>query len=139
MALLHGALTRSVIDAFHASYDQLRYGFLESVYSLALAEELRQRGHHVAREVMVDVQYKGRTIATQRLDLLVDNVLILEVKAGERLHESAYRQLRSYLRATDLELGLVLNYGPQPTFKRVIFSNAYKRLHPEGETKRGDR
>lgn len=139
MALLHGALTQSVLGAFHESYDHLGFGFLESVCTLALAEELRLRGHHVAREVVVDIAYKGQPLATQRLDMIVDDVLIVEIKAMDALHPSAFRQIRNYLRATHLELGLVLNYGPRPTFRRVIFSNAYKRRDHRDETSDGSR
>ena len=82
--------------------------------------ELRARGHRVSREVSVDVFYKGARIASQRLDMVVDDVLVIENKATELLPPNARRQLVSYLRATRLDVGLVLHFGPTPSVYRAV-------------------
>ena len=104
-------------------YRELKYGLLEQLYAAALTLELRDRGHTVVRELRVPVEYKGHQIGWQRLDIVVDHRLILEVKATEILPPNARRQLLSYLSATQLELGLVLHFGPKPHFYRQINSN----------------
>src|SRR5262249_4687882 len=106
----------SVIGAFFEVYNTLGFGFLEHVYIAALEEELRARAHTVARELAVYVTYKGKKIATQRLDVVVDRKLVLEVKSTRDLHKSSIRQLQNSLRAIDLEVGLLLHFGPEPQF-----------------------
>ena len=118
--LLEHTITESIIGAFYAVYNALRFGFLESVYAAALTGELRRRGHQVAREAQVPVYFRGQKIATQRLDLLVDAKVVVEVKSGEVLHQSAHRQLLSYLKSTDLEVGLLLYFGPEARFYRAV-------------------
>jgi GxxExxY protein len=121
--LFEEALTGSVIGAFYDVYNTLRFGFLEHIYSLALERELLARGHRVAREVGVRVMYKGAELGIQRLDMIVDEKLVIEVKATTELHKSALRQLRSYLRATNLEIGLLLHFGPQAKPYRLTSRN----------------
>jgi GxxExxY protein len=118
--LLEGKLTHSVIGAFFEVYNNLGFGFLERFYVTALQRELLRRGHRVAREVSVDVVYKNEKLGSQRLDLIVDERLVVETKAAWEINKSATRQLYNYLRATDLEVGLVLHFGPRPKFYRVI-------------------
>lgn len=124
--LLDEKLTESVIGAFYEVYRELKYGLLEQLYAAALTLELRDRGHTVEREVRVPVEYKGHQIGWQRLDIVVDHHLVLEVKATEILPPNARRQLLSYLSATQLELGLVLHFGPKPRFFRIIQSNGLR-------------
>lgn len=126
MPLLHAELSRSVLGAFHEVYDHVGYGMLEHLCSTALEDELRARGHIIGRGVTVGVHYEGRQIGTQRLDMVVDDTLVIEVKAVEVLHPSAFRQLLNYLRVTRYEVGLLLNFGPKPTFKRVLYTNDRK-------------
>ena len=118
IALAEEALTHSIIGAFFEVYNALGYGFLESVYVEALARELRRRGHRVEREALVKVWYKGEIIARQRVDLLVDDKVIVEVKAGPQLPATASRQLCNYLKGSRKELGLLLFFGPEPRFFR---------------------
>jgi GxxExxY protein len=125
--LIQDRLTYSVIGAFFEVYYILGFGFLEHVYIAALIRELRNRGHELGREVSVPVFYKGEEIARQRLDMIVDRKLVVEIKSTRELHEGAVRQLANYLRATTLELGLLLHFGPQPRFHRVICSNPVAR------------
>ena len=122
-ALLHDTLTRSIIGAFFEVYNQLGFGFLEQVYVLALDDELNARGHMVARQVGVNVLYKTRVIAVQRLDMVVDDRVVVEIKSSRTLPETAARQVHNYLRASRLELGLLLHFGPKASFFRLISSN----------------
>jgi GxxExxY protein len=118
--LIEERLTHSVIGAFFEVYNVLGFGFLEQIYVAALTRELRARGHRVAREVPVPVLYKGEQIGRQRLDLLVDGTLVVETKATHALHASAGRQVYNYLRGTGLGVGLLLHFGPEPRFHRVV-------------------
>lgn len=122
--MVHERLTHSVIGAFFEVYYTLGFGFLEHVYVASLTRELMRRGHDVRREVSVPVLYKGEQVAHQRLDMIVDRKLVVETKSTRALHEGAVRQVENYLRATSLELGLLLHFGPQPKFYRVIASNS---------------
>ncbi len=125
--LLEEHLSRSAIGAFYATYRKLGFGFLESIYVLGLERELTSRGHRVGREVAVPVYYDGDILAYQRMDLVVDDRLVLEVKATEILHKDAPRQFLNYLRSTNLEVGLVLHFGREPKFHRVIYDKDFKQ------------
>ena len=136
--LIEERLTHSVIGAFFEVYNNLGYGFLEHVYVMALERELLARKHQVAREVAVQVFYKGDHIAEQRLDLVVDRKLVVEAKSTHDLHKSANRQVYNYLKATNLEVGLLLHFGPEPRFYRMVHrqkradpSNQQNPLHPD--------
>lgn len=122
--LIKENLTYSVIGAFFAVHRTLGFGFIEQVCAAALELELRERGHSVAREMSVVVRYSGVEIAHQRLDMVVDNTLVVEIKATEKLHKDAGRQLYNYLRATNLEVGLLLHFGRDAHFYRVICENS---------------
>lgn len=120
----------SVIGGFYASYNHFGPGFLESVYAGGLEKELIARGHHVVREASIQVFYKGEPVAWQRVDFIIDQRIILELKAGPVLHPIAVRQLYNYLRAAGLEVGFVLHYGDTPRFFRV-FCDASRHRNPE--------
>jgi GxxExxY protein len=122
--LVEERLTRSVIGAFFEVYNTLGFGFLEHIYVMALERELLSRGHRVAREVDVHVTYKGNILGVQRIDMVVDEKLIVETKSTLELHKAAQRQVFNYLRATRLEVGLLLHFGPEPRFNRLFCSNA---------------
>jgi GxxExxY protein len=109
-------LIYSVVGAFYEVYNTLRYGFFEQLYAAAIELELRGRGHDVAREVAVPVIYKGGVLGTQRLDMIVDDRLVVENKSTRELHPSAMRQVYSYLHATRLSVGLVLHFGPEARY-----------------------
>lgn len=121
--LIDGELTQSIIGAFYEVNNTLGFGFLEHVYRMALERELRARAHRVAREVCVRVRYKGEDLAQQRIDMIVDEKVIVEVKSTYELHKAAPRQVFNYLRATNLEVALLLHFGPSPSFFRLISSN----------------
>ena len=118
--LLEAALTRSVIGAFYEVYNTLGFGFLEHLYVMAMERELLARGHQVARQVGVEVVYKGEVLGTHRLDMLVDGKLVIETKSTYELQRAAHRQVFNYLKATGIEVGLLLHFGPEPKFYRFI-------------------
>ena len=122
-SLILEPLTRSVIGAFYEVYNRLGFGFLESIYMNALERELRARGHRVAREVWVTVYYRREAVGCQRSDMVVDEQLIVEGKATLELRKDVRRQIYSYLHSTHLEVGLILHFGPEPRFYRVICTN----------------
>ena len=124
--LVEEELSDSVIGAFFDVHNALGYGFLEHLYSMALERELVARGHRVSRELSVRIYYKGSELGAQRLDLIVDDKLVIEIKSTLELHKSAVRQLYNYLHATNLEVGLLLHFGPRPKFFRVLCKNTSK-------------
>lgn len=126
--LIEEALTHSVIGAFFEVYRELGYGFLEHLYTMAMERELLARGHTVAREMSIRVMYKGEELGTQRLDMIVDDKVVVEIKSTHILPTTAERQLYNYLRATDLEVGLLLHFGPEPKFYRRVVRSSQKRL-----------
>lgn len=121
--LIEEDVTRAIIGVFYDVYNTLGYGFLENLYLVAMERELLDRGLSVGREVYVPVRYKNLELGRQRLDMLVGEKVVVEAKATETLHPTATRQLFSYLRATRLEVGLLLHFGPKPRFHRVICLN----------------
>lgn len=122
--LIAQELTYSIIGAGHEVYNNLRFGFSEHVYVKALERELLARGHRVGREVSIMISYKGHELVTQRMDMLVDDQVIVETKCGVRLDQSAPRQLYNYLRASRIEVGLLLHFGVHGmNHFRVVSSN----------------
>lgn len=120
--LMDERLTYSIIGAFFDVYNYLGFGFLENIYKAALERELVARGHRVAREVYVPVHYKGELIGRQRIDMIVDGRVIVEVQSTHALQPIAARQLRNYLRATNLRVGLLLHFGPMANYERCVSS-----------------
>jgi GxxExxY protein len=125
--LLEEALTNSIIGGFFAVYNGLGFGLSERIYVLGLEQELKARGHDVAIEVSVPVVYRSVLLQEQRLDVLVDEKVILEVKATAVLHPSATQQLFNYLRLTTYQVGLLLHFGPEPSFALMIHSDKGKQ------------
>jgi GxxExxY protein len=125
-------LTRSVIGAFYEVYNTLGFGFHEHVYQAALERELITRGHRVEREVSFIIRYKGEQVAVQRLDMLVDEKLVVESKAAIALHAGAQGQVYGYLRASNREVGLLLHFGLEPKFYRVVDSRS-RRISSPGD------
>lgn len=109
-------LTHSVIGAFYEVYNHLGFGFLEHLYVMAMERELRGRGHRVGREVGVRIMYKGEELGVQRLDMIVDDKLVVEIKSTATLHKEAGRQVYNYLRASNLEIGILLHFGREARF-----------------------
>ena len=128
MELLHKKLTDRILKVYFEVYNELGYGFLEKVYQNALFLELKNKGFIVEAQKQIKVFYKGRNVGEYYADLIVDDTIILELKAAEVLVKNFEYQLINYLRATDKEVGLLLNFGPQPEFRRKVFSNDRKNL-----------
>ena len=121
--MIEKALTDSIIGSFYEVYRHLDFGFLETVYVRAMEKELLSRGHKVEREITIGVMYKGEHVSNQRLDMIVNDRVIVEVKSTLDLHPIARRQLRSYLKATKIEVGLLLHFGAEPHFYRQVATN----------------
>ncbi len=118
----HAGLTRAVIGAAFEVHGILGHGFLEKVYEAALAKELRGRGHRVVSQAEIGVSYKGESVGVYYADLLVDDAVICEVKAVDKLAPAHEAQLLNYLKATGVKVGLLLNFGPRKVeVKRMVF------------------
>jgi GxxExxY protein len=118
---------RVVIGIFYDVYNELGPGFLESVYRDAMAVAIRGAGLLVKREVDVDVAFRGVRVGTFRADLIVGDELLVELKAARNIDDAHIAQVLNYLRATRLEVGLLLNFGRRPAFRRVVYANDRKR------------
>ncbi len=119
----HEEITSEVIGAFYNVYNKLGYGFLEKVYENALIVELRKNKIYCEKQQQVKVFYKGVEVGNYFADIVVEGVVILELKANKTLNKTDELQLQNYLKATDMEVGLLLNFGEEPEFKRKVFSN----------------
>ena len=121
-ALPERALAGRIVGAFYDTYNELGYGLLESVYSAALEIVLNERGHVVRREPALSVHFHGHVIGSFRADMIVDDRVVLEIKAGRVLAQGALEQLINYLRISQVEVGLLLFFGPRPEFSRRVLS-----------------
>lgn len=125
--LLHEQLTADIIGGFFIVYNALGYGFLEHVYTNALSLELRNRRLRVEREVSCEVQYAGQTVGTFRMDMVVQRAVVVEVKSCAQVGRAEERQLYNYLRAGTFTVGLLLHFGPTPSFKRFVLEQRRSR------------
>jgi GxxExxY protein len=126
MELLHNEITDKIIKAFYIVYNELGYGFLEKVYENSMAIELRKFGFEVVKQQHINVYYDGEDVGEYFADLLVENKVIIELKAASDISAENEQQLLNYLKATDKEVGLLLNFGKKPQFKRKVFQNINK-------------
>lgn len=126
--LLHQHITDGVIRVFYQVYNELGGGFLESVYQNALTLALRQSGLDVERELPVPVFFRGVRVGDFRADLTVNGSVLLELKAVASLDRAHEGQILNYLRATSYEVGLLLNFGPKPQFRRMVLENRNKKI-----------
>jgi GxxExxY protein len=124
----HSQLTESIIGVFYDVYNELGFGFLESVYRRALKLSLEEKGLKVEAEVPVPVFFGGTNVGDFRADMVVNQTILLELKTAETIIIAHEAQLLNYLRATTLELGLILNFGPKPQVRRLLFDNERKQL-----------
>jgi len=122
----HSDLTEQIIGAFYAVYSVLGYGFLENVYVKALVIELKNRGMNAQKEFPIEVYYAGQKVGEYYADLIVNDLVILEIKAVKSLIDEHEAQLLNYLKATPYEVDLLLNFGPKPETKRRSFDNTRK-------------
>jgi GxxExxY protein len=124
--LLQAELTEEVIGSFFVVYRHFGFGFKESVYKNAMTIEFGFRGIDVRREVPVEVFYRGLSAGTYRIDMLVEQSVIVEAKTTLAITEADECQLLNYLRATDVEVGFIFNFGPKAQFRRRVYSNNHK-------------
>ena len=124
--LKHADLTDTIIGSFYDVYHELGHGFLESVYREAMTVALVQKSLPVEREKMIEVTFRGASVGLFRTDLVVDDRVILELKTARALDSAHEAQLLNYLKATKYEIGLLLNFGPRPQFRRLRLDNEYK-------------
>ncbi len=125
--MLHQEITQAIIKAFYTVYNTLGYGFLEKVYENAMVYELTRAGFAVQQQIPVRVYYHGELVGYYSADLMVGGKVIVELKSGKALSPEHEAQLLNYLKATDIEVGLLLNFGPEPAFVRKVFANNRKQ------------
>ena len=125
---LHSDLTQAIIGTFYEVYNELGHGFLESVYENALAIALRDKGFEVHQQISIPVWFRGKQVGDFDADLLVNKLVLLELKTARTIEQAHVAQLLNYLKATEIEVGLVLNFGSKPEFKRVVFGNERKSV-----------
>jgi len=126
--MLHAEITDKIISSFYKVYNTLSYGFLEKVYENAMAIELKQAGLKVLQQQNIKVYYEAHVVGDYFADIIVNDQVIMEIKAAEGLREENKAQLINYLKATDKEVGLLINFGKTPEFRRVIFTNDRKEI-----------
>jgi GxxExxY protein len=125
--LKHFAVADAVIGAFYDVYNDLGHGFLESVYREAMIVALRSKNVLVEREKTVNVEFRGETVGVFRTDLVVDNCVVVELKCARTVDSNHEAQLLNYLKATKFDVGLLLNFGVKPQFRRMILETARNR------------
>lgn len=124
--ILHKELSEVILKVFYEVYNGLGYGFLENVYQNAMYFELKSQGFKVEAQKQIKVYYKNELVGNFIADLLIDDLIIIELKACDTLVKAHYAQTLNYLKATNIEIGLLLNFGEKPEIKRLIFTNNRK-------------
>jgi GxxExxY protein len=128
LGLKYAHLTEKIIGIFYDVYNELGYGFLESVYEESLVIALRQAGLMVNRQVSVPVWFRKHKVGEFRADVTVENCVLLELKGAKGMDPAHEAQILHYLKATDIEVGLLLNFGLKPQFRRLLFDNERKKI-----------
>lgn len=123
----HQELTKNIIGVYYDVYNELGYGFLEKVYHKAMLIELYKRGYVIESEKKLNVYYKNEIVGEYVPDIIINESVIVELKCVEYLIETHENQLLNYLKATNCEVGLILNFGKDPQFIRKIFTNDLKK------------
>ena len=126
MHLLNNELTSLILKTYYEVYNELGYGFLEKVYQNALLIELKNKGLEVTPNKKIKVYYKGENVGDYYADIIVNDTVILELKAAEYIIDQFENQLLNYLKGTDCEVELLLNFGKKPEFRRKIYENKRK-------------
>lgn len=127
----HSELTEMIIGVFYEVYNDLGFGFLESVYRNSLRLALLEKGLSVEQEVAVSVFFRGHNVGDFRADLVVNKAILVELKTAEQIVAAHESQVLNYLRSTALELGLVLNFGPKPQVRRLLLDNSRKHTRAQ--------
>lgn len=128
MELLHKEITEKIIKAYYKVYNTLGYGFLEKVYENAMAIELRKMGLEIKCQNPITVFYESEMVGEYFADIIINKIVVIELKASTTLLEEHECQLINYLKATNIELGLLMNFGKKAEYKRKIFMNKFKKL-----------
>jgi GxxExxY protein len=126
--LKHEGLTEKIIGVFYDVYSELGYGFLESVYEECLVIALEEAKLAVDRQVPVPVWFRGRKVGEFKADVLVENAVLLELKSARTVESAHEAQLLHYLKSTEIEIGLLLNFGIRPQFRGLLFDNDRKKI-----------
>jgi GxxExxY protein len=127
-SLLHKDITEEIISAYYYVYNELGYGFLEKVYENAMLIELKSRGFKVESQKIIKVYFKDTIVGEYFADIVVNDKIIIELKSCESLASEHEVQLFNYLKATEIEVGLLFNFGKRAAFKRKIFTNDNKKI-----------
>jgi GxxExxY protein len=128
IGLQHGELTEKIIGVFYDVYNELGYGFLESVYEESLVIALLETCLKVERQLAIPVWFRGHQVGQFRGDILVEGKVLLELKSTRTLEAAHEAQLLHYLKSTEIEIGLLLNFGSRPQFRRLLFDNNRKKI-----------
>jgi len=126
--LKYAEITSKIIGLFYDVYNELGYGFLESVYEESLVIALRQAGLIVNRQVPLPVWFRNQKVGDFKADITVEECVLLELKCAKNLDPAHEAQILHYLKSTDIEVGILLNFGLKPQFRRLIFDNQRKKI-----------
>lgn len=130
--LLHKTITEDILKVYYDIYNELGCGFLEKVYQNSMYFELKSKGYKVEAQRPIKVYFKNQLVGEYYADLLIEDKVIVELKACELLMNAHVAKLMNYLKATEIEVGLLLNFGEEAEFKRIIYTNdkKYNRKNP---------
>jgi len=128
VGLKHAELTEKIVGIFYDVYNELGYGFLESVYEESLVIALRETGLDVERQLVIPVWFRGHEVGRFRGDILVEDSVLLELKSARILEAAHEAQLLHYLKSTEIEVGPLLNFASRPQFRRLLFDNSRKKI-----------
>jgi|SRR5437764_10532832 len=123
----HAELTEKLIGAYYTLYNELGHGFLESIYQRGYAYMLTDLGLSFAEQCPIRVMHRDRDLGEFRMDLVVEGIVLVELKAVKVLEASHEKQVFNYLRATNIEVGLLFNFGPRPQVRRILLDNEFKQ------------
>ena len=124
---LHSNITSEIIKCFYKVYNELGYGFLEKVYHNSLIIELQKVGLTCGSKIPIEVHYENKLVGLYVADIVVNDEVIIETKVADNLCPDHEMQLVNYLKATDIQVGMLLNFGPKPQFKRKVFTAEFKK------------
>jgi len=122
----HSELSQKIIKVFYDVHNELGYGFSEKVYQKAYAIALRQDGMKVDEQIPIKVYFRGQLVGEFFADMIINDLILLELKAAEAIIEEFEAQLLNYLKSTEIEVGYVMNFGKSASFKRKVFDNELK-------------
>ena len=125
--LLHAGITDRILKCFYRAGNKMGHGFLESVYHNVMFHELTKEGLRVRSKTKLPVYYDGKVVGDFEADLIVEGCVLIEIKAARAIDPSALAQTINYLRASEIEVGLLLNFGPKLEFRRLVFESSRKQ------------